>query len=210
MTKLSEFYKILAAKVTDELVVTNLTSANFQWRALTEPRDANIYDVYMSGATSVALAMAKCLPHRGVISLDGDGSILMGLSILLAVGQQNPSNLTIIIADNESYDAVGGHPTFTADKADLVAIAQGAGITNVWEVRELSEFQRVIDEAFQADGASLINLKVEKGIKLRGNMNLDGIENKYRFIRYIERTENLDILTQRGSKAPDEVKWPKQ
>ncbi len=85
MTKLSEFYKILAAKVTDELVVTNLTSADYHWRALTEPRDGNIYDIYMSGATAVALGMARCLPHRRVICLDGDGSILMGLSILLAV-----------------------------------------------------------------------------------------------------------------------------
>ena len=44
MTKLREFYEILAKKVTDELVVTNLTSADYHWRALTEPGRA-IYTI---------------------------------------------------------------------------------------------------------------------------------------------------------------------
>ena len=206
MTTCHELFKILAAKVTDELVVTNLGRVRHDWQRLTEPRDGNLYEIYMAGATSVALGMAVSLPHRRIIALDGDGSILMDLAILLAVGQQNPSNLIVIIGDNQAYEKAGGVPTFTPG-IDLVAIARGAGIPNAWLVREPSEFRRVIDEAFKASGASFIDLKVETEPWLRHPVTLDGTENKYRFIRYVERTENLEILKPSGMRPPAKVKW---
>lgn len=206
MTTCYELLKILASKVTDELVVTSIGRVRLDWQRLTEPRDGNLYEIYMAGATSVALGMAVSLPHRRVIALDGDGSILMDLAILLAVGKQNPSNLIVIIGDNQAYEKAGGVPTFTPD-IDLVAIARGAGIPNAWLVREPSEFQRVIDEAFQARGASFIDLKVETEPWVGHRVTLDGIENKYRFIRYIEKTEKIEILKPSGMRSPTKVKW---
>ncbi|GAG37853.1 unnamed protein product [marine sediment metagenome] len=122
--------------------------------------------------------------------------MLMGLSILPAIAQKNPSNLIVIVFDNELYEAAGKVPTFTAGNTDLVKIAQGAGIKNARLVRELPEFQKAIDEAFQSNNVSFITVKVDLPSKLRPPLKVayGQVENKYRFIRYIEKTENLQSI----------------
>ncbi len=190
-----EYLQLLASKITDELVISTIAGISLEWQHL-KHRDGNLYNVYMSGATSFALGIAVALPHRRVISLDGDGSMLMDLTILPVIAQQNPSNLVVIVFDNELYEAAGEVPTFTAGPTDLVEIARGAGIANARLVRQLPEFQEAIDEAFQAGSASFITVKVEVPSKPRPSLKVayGGIENKYRFVRYIEKTENLQIF----------------
>ena len=192
MSCTNDYLKMLAPKITNELVISTIAGISVEWQSMT-PRDGNLYGIYMTGATSLALGLAKALPHRRVISLDGDGSMLMGMSILPAIAQQNPANLIVIVFDNESYEAAGKVPTFTSNKTDLVGIAKGAGIEKAWEVRELQEFTEVIEEAFESKNASFINIKVDLSPpKPKGSfrMNLGLVENKYRFLRYIEKTEN--------------------
>ncbi len=127
----------------------------------------------------------------------------MGLPILPAIAQQNPSNLVVIILDNEAYEAAGKTPTFTAGSADLVKMARGAGIANARMVRELPEFEEAIDEAFQASGVSFITLKVQMSAKRPVTRAVDGTENKYRFIRHIERIENTTIIKPLGVSKTD-------
>ena len=193
MVSRSECLKLLASKITNELVLCSIAGVAKDWGILKE-RDGNFYQVYMSGTTPVALGLARALPHRRVIALDADGSILMGLTVLPVIAQQNPSNLIVIVFDNEMYEAAGRVPTFTAGPTDLVEVARGAGIRNAVTVRELPEFQKAIDEAFQANGATFIVVKTQTGTLPGAWLALDGTENKYRFIRYVERTENLQII----------------
>jgi len=94
-----ECLQLLAAKITDELIVTTTGGVAIEWNALKD-RDGNLYQTYMSGATPFALGLALALPRRRIISLDGDGAILMGLSVLPVIAQQNPSNLIVIVFDN--------------------------------------------------------------------------------------------------------------
>ena len=166
MSSTNEYLQLLTYKITDELVISTIAGISMEWRQL-KHRDGNLYGVYMTGATSFALGLAVALPHRRVISLDGDGSMLMGLTILPVIAQQNPSNLIVIVFDNELYAAAGRVPSFTAGTTNLVRIAQGAGIKNARLVRQLSEFQEAIDEAFHADGTSFITVKVEVPSKPR-------------------------------------------
>ena len=69
--------------------------------------------------TPVVLGLALALPHRGVIALDGDGSILLNLGTLSTVGNYAPPNLMSIIFDNESYASTGGLPTATAGNVNV-------------------------------------------------------------------------------------------
>jgi len=202
MVNRAECIKLLASKITDELVISSIAGVAKDL-GLTKDREGNLYQVYMSGTTPVALGVALALPHRRVIALDGDGSILMGLTVLPTLAQQNPSNLIVIVFDNQAYEAVGSIPTFTAGPTDLAEIARGAGIRNVSLVKELSKFQEAIDDAFQADGATFIVVKTELGHLPGTWLALDGIENKYRFIRYIERTENIQVIKPAKKKI-----WP--
>ena len=197
MTTSYEYLQLLASKVTDELVITWGPTTSNEWYEL-KHSDGNLYDVYMSGATPFALGIALGLPHRRVICLDGDGSMLMDLPILPVIAQQNPSNLVVIVFDNEAYEAAGRISTFTAGATDLVKIAQGAGIANARLVRQLPQFEEAIDEAFQASGASFITLKVQMSTKRSPPRAFDCTENKYRFIRYIEKTENIQIIKPLG------------
>ena len=192
-----EFYQLLAPRITDELIVTSIGGVDGEWYD-TKDRDGNLYHITMSVATSVALGLALALPHRRVISLDGDGSILMGLPVLTDIGHQNPPNLIVIVFDNESYEGPsrrgpGKLLTHTTGTTDLVAIARGSGIKNATLVNKLPEFQEAIDVAFQSKDASFILVKVEYGPKI-SDSTLDGPENKYRFIRYIEKTENIKLM----------------
>jgi len=190
-----EYLQLMAPKITDELITTSISGVVKEWYDVKD-RDGNLYNVWMSGATNVALGLALSLPHRRVISLDADGSMLMDLTVLPAIANKNPANLIVIVFDNELYECLppGTIPTLTAGQTDLVKVAQGAGIQNCRLVREPKEFQEAIDEAFQANGASFIVVKVDRTRVPLPVPTFNGTENKYRFIRYVERTENIAIL----------------
>ena len=188
-----ECLQLLAPKITDEIVVANLGGVARELYDLKD-RDGNLYRPYLGHATSLALGLALALPHRRVLSLDGDGSMLFSLTVLPVIAQQNPSNLVVIVFDNQVYEACSKAPSFTAGATDLSGMARTAGIPNTWLVRELPEFERTVDEAFEAKGASFITTKVEMSPRRVSYSTLDGVENKYRFIRYIESTENIQIF----------------
>ena len=92
-------------------------------------RPQNFYMLGSMGlACPIALGVALAQPERGVIALEGDGSILMSLGCLATIGKVAPRNLTIIIWDNGIYQITGKQPTATAGSTDIVAVAKGAGI----------------------------------------------------------------------------------
>lgn len=188
-----ECLKSLAPKITNELLVLDVGPMTREWGQLC-PHEGNLYRVSLANVVPLALGLALALPHRRVIALEGDGSLLMGLHVLPLVASQNPSNFIIIVFDNEIYESTADYPTFTAGRTDLAKMAQGAGIENATLVRELSGFEKAINRAFQAKGTSFINAKVQKGAAPVFYSRLDGTENKYRFIRYIEETEKLEVL----------------
>ncbi len=188
-----ECLQILASKVSDELIITNLGGVAREWYHLKD-RDGTLYQPYLGHATPLALGLALALPHRRVLSLDGDGSMLLTLTVLPVVAAQNPSNLKIIVFDNQAYEATGGLPTLTREGTDLARMASGAGIRVTHSVSDLQDFERSIDEAFQSKDACLIAARVEIATERFPYPTFWGIENKFRFVRHIEKTENIQII----------------
>jgi len=84
----------------------------------------------MGGAVSVGLGLALAQPSRRVLVITGDGEMLMGLGSLATVATQNPSNLAIVVLDNERYGETGMQLTHTSGRVDLAAVAAAAGIPN--------------------------------------------------------------------------------
>ena len=71
-------------------------------------RPQNFYMLGSMGlACPIALGVALAQPQRGVIALEGDGSILMALGCLTTIAMVKPKNLTIIIMDNGIYQITG-------------------------------------------------------------------------------------------------------
>lgn len=93
----------------------------------------------MGGAAMVGLGLALARPERKVLVLTGDGEMLMGLGSLATIGMQLPSNLCIVVLDNERYGETGQQTTHTAAGVDLAAIAAACGIPNVRTVRHSKE-----------------------------------------------------------------------
>src|SRR5437879_13877067 len=91
----------LAPMLTDQLVVTNVARTGFETK-MAMPREGNLYTMGMGLVTPVVLGLALSLPHRGVIALDGDGSILLNLGWLSTVGNCAPSTRMSITFGHES------------------------------------------------------------------------------------------------------------
>jgi sulfopyruvate decarboxylase subunit beta len=189
-------YDCLAAlgpAIQDELVVTNLGGTGYEWFAL-RPREGNLYTMGMGLVTPVCLGMALALPHRRVVALDGDGSLLLNLGVLTTIASKAPPNLTVVVFDNQAYAATGGLPTATAGPTDLAAMAQGAGIRHASTVRTVEAFRDATARALAQPGPWFVVAKVSGDSEPSPPKLMDGRENKYRFVRYVEETEGATIL----------------
>src|SRR5579871_4682934 len=119
----SECLQTLAPLLTDQLVVTNVARTGFETH-MAMPRDGNLYTMGMGCVTPVVLGLALSLPHRCVIALDGDGSMLLNLGVLATVANYAPANMVSVVFDNASYASTGGLPTATAGKAKIAEIGK--------------------------------------------------------------------------------------
>jgi|SRR5581483_169984 len=189
--------KLLAPLVgKDDLVVTNLGGVRVEWNAL-RPSDAN-YNVFTLGlCSSVGLGLALALPHRRVIVLDSDGSLLLNLPSLTTIADQSPGNLVHIVFDNKAYESAAGGPTHTANRADLARIGQGAGIKNAVRVDFLEDFQSAVEHALAAKEVFLVVARVEIGTAAVPPDPYDAMEVKYRFMRHLEKVEGRPLVTLR-------------
>jgi thiamine pyrophosphate-dependent acetolactate synthase large subunit-like protein len=151
----------LAARLTrEEAVVAGIGNANFDLYAAGH-RPQNFYMLGSMGlACPIALGVALAQPTRGVVALEGDGSILMALGCFATIGMIKPRNLTIVIMDNGVYQITGSQQAATAATADIVAIAVGAGIEGHW-VRDETHFEELIARRFDAGGPVLLAAKID-------------------------------------------------
>jgi sulfopyruvate decarboxylase TPP-binding subunit len=187
----------LAPHLGETLVVANLANTSTELRAV-RPSDANLYAVGMGLVTPYALGLALALPHRPVLALDGDGGILLDLSVLGTLAQAAPRNLTLVVFDNEGYVSTGRHAaaaSLTAGALDLEAVGRAAGITCVRTVRTVDDFVHATREGLrEGGGPALVVAKVTAEQAFVGTSPMDARENKYRFVRHVERAEGKVIL----------------
>jgi sulfopyruvate decarboxylase subunit beta len=189
--------KILASKLKNELVILSLGGSVDEWyNAAPHMREASLFQQQLGCVTPEAFGLSIGLPHRRIVALDTDGGMFFNLGILATLANERPKNLMVVVWDNECYLSIGGPPTHTAAGiVDLAAIARGAGIENAYTVRDLVTFEKLCDEGLRADKLYFIVAKVSKtvasGLKRKHS---DGIEDKYIFVRYVERTEGVTIM----------------
>ena len=183
----------LAGVVGDALVVSSAGAMTLEWNSL-HPSDGNFRVRTLGLCSSIALGMALGLPHRKVLALDGDGSLLMNLCSLPTIARMNPQNLLHIVFDNEVYEASGRKKTATGTGTDLVGVARAAGVKNALWANAAEEFVQAIGLAMRSQGLFFIGAKVSTERVEVPPYPIDEVENKYRFIRHVERTENIQIL----------------
>ena len=174
--------KLLAEKLTNEVVVTNLGQATLEMQQVRD-RDLNFYTFGSMGQTSsIALGIAQARPDVRVVSLDGDGSLLMNLGLLTTIANQAPANLSVVVWDNEVHQTTGGQPTATGMRSSLAAIAVGAGIEQVLQPQNEEELSAAFDRILNEDGPFFVEVKVDPG-PAAGEMGRDLMWYKLRFMR---------------------------
>jgi sulfopyruvate decarboxylase subunit beta len=193
-------FEWLAAQMTDQLVVTSLSGQRVEWGHLSK-RDADLNLGSMGNALAVGIGLALALPRRKVFVFESDGSVLLSLFNLPTLASLNPPNLAVFVFDNQAYSGTRiSYPSATAGKTDLAAMASGAGIDYAVTVSELEDFKKEATAALNQSGLRFVVCKIEESVGHRRivRTNVDLLETKYRFVRYLERTEGKPIIQGRG------------
>lgn len=192
-----ECMRRLAALLKDELVILSLGASVDEWYdAAPHMREASLFQQQLGCVTPQAFGLAAGLPHRRVISLDTDGGLLFNLGILATLGNEQPPNLLVVVWDNHCYQSIGGPPTHTASgRVDLAAIARGAGVEEAHVAEDAQTFERLCTAGLAARAPWLVVAKVDKSVQrdIR-RKHSDGREDKYIFVRHVERTEGVTIM----------------
>jgi thiamine pyrophosphate-dependent acetolactate synthase large subunit-like protein len=90
--------------------------------------------------------------------IEGDGSLLMGLSTLATIGLLQPVKLFLIVLDNGIYAATGGQKTASA-AIDFAAVARGCGISAT-DVDGAEDFARELARCRTAPGPIMLRVRI--------------------------------------------------
>jgi thiamine pyrophosphate-dependent acetolactate synthase large subunit-like protein len=162
-----------------------------------KPADNTFFTGILGSVTTTALGLAVSLPHRRIIAIESDGSVLLNTGVMCTLGKERPPNLTVVVMDNGIYENIGGPPTHTSANTDLAKMAEGAGCLNCVTAREADEFDRQFRRMIDDDQMGYLVAKIEPWARhqweRRDRKATDGVEDKYRFLRYVEKLEGVVI-----------------
>ena len=178
MARYEAIQKIMES-IEEELVICNI---GFPSRELYEidDRPKNFYMIGSMGlASSIGFGLAMAKPHKDVVVIDGDGSLLMNMGSLVTIFANNPSNLTWIVIDNGAYGSTGNQDTY-AQKTDLLNIAKAVGFKNSFDFTDIN-----LKDVIRSDDVSFIVYKTEPGNSDAPIIDLDPITIKERFMSSI-------------------------
>lgn len=187
----------LAARLRDELVILSLGASVDEWyNAAPHMREASLFQQQLGCVTPQAFGLAIGLPHRRIVSLDTDGGLLFNLGILATLANEWPRNLLVVVWDNECYQSIGGPPTHThLGRVDLAAIARGCGLREAHTVTTLEDFDAHCERGLAAAEPYLLVAKVDRSARRDvKRKHSDGREDKYIFVRHVERSEGIVIM----------------
>jgi thiamine pyrophosphate-dependent acetolactate synthase large subunit-like protein len=172
--------KILKPRA-DALVVTGLGSSCYDVGAAGDhPHNFYLWGG-MGAAAMLGLGLALAQPTRQVLVITGDGEMLMGLGALATIGSQGPSNLSIVVIDNELYSETGMQPTHTSRGVDLAGMAKAANFARTDTIYTMQQLAAWVPKLYTPAGPAFVAIKVNSAryplsIRLR-----DGAHIKNRF-----------------------------
>src|SRR5688572_5906014 len=123
--------EVLAEVRGDNVVITTMSAVGV-WPELSDtPLDFAYMPSAMGHATGLGLGLGLARPDRGVIIVNGDGSMLMNLGSLATLAA-HPAKVYLLVLDNGLYEVTGGQRTPGAERVDFSALARAAGIARVY------------------------------------------------------------------------------
>lgn len=161
MTRTDALKAIDAAFPTDPIVV-NVGAAIREMVAAVgyKPNHLHILDS-MGLPPAIGLGLSLGLAEstfEKVVTIEGDGGLLMGFSALSTIGMLKPEKMVLVILDNGTYGSTGHQPT-AAQSTDFAATARACGMEG-HDVETLHELKAALEEAKSIDAPVLIRARI--------------------------------------------------
>ncbi|MDQ4059246.1 MAG: thiamine pyrophosphate-dependent enzyme [Actinomycetota bacterium] len=142
----------------DPVVVT--CGATSRELASVRTADNHLYLLDSMGlSASVGLGLAICT-ERPVAAIEGDGSLLMGLSALASIAYHRPPNLTLIVLDNHIHASAKSFPT-QSSRIVLADLCRGAGL-RAHHIDDPEQLKEILVESRSAEtGPTALVVEIE-------------------------------------------------
>jgi sulfopyruvate decarboxylase subunit beta len=155
--------RIVARAFPDQPIVLTLGGTVREMLAVCGRQPNHLYILDSMGLpVPIALGLAVGLEDdprvERVVVVEGDGSALMGFSVLSTVGLLQPRKLVVILLDNGVYLATGGQPT-AASSTDFVAAARACGFA-AESVEGADALEAALGRASREPGPLLVHMRV--------------------------------------------------
>ena len=147
----------------DIMVVTGLGAPTYDVAAAGEaPRTFHFWGA-MGLAASAGLGLAMARPADRVLVVTGDGEMMMGIGSLATIANVAPSNLAILVLDNQSFGETGAQTGLTAGPTDIAAMANGAGIADAEHVEREDQVAAMVGALYDQPGPVLRVARIAPG-----------------------------------------------
>jgi len=167
--------------------VTGLGSPSYDVHAHGD--DDNNYYLWgaMGGAALTGLGLAQAQRDKRVMVITGDGEQLMALGSLATIAVTKPSNLDIIVLDNQHYGETGMQPSHTGMGIDIAAVAAACGFDKTAVLYSLDDVKQLSNTLRKtAKGPRLFVLKIDAKNLPRSLPPRDATYIKNRFRGYLD------------------------
>jgi sulfopyruvate decarboxylase subunit beta len=124
-------------------------------------RDSHLYlldSMGLAGAVGLGLALGGVRP---VAAVEGDGSLLMGLSVLASIAYHRPDGLTLIVLDNREHASAARMPS-QATAIDVAGLCRGAGLDTV-EASDPDQLREALADARDEARLCAVVVRIEGG-----------------------------------------------
>jgi len=148
----------IAGLRTDEVVILTMSGMGF-WPETGE-RDFRLVGL-MGAAASLGLGVALGAPNTNVWVVDGDGSALMRLGVLAAIGDAAPPRLTHIVLANGVYAVSGGQPV--PGSPDWAQLALAAGYPSACRCDTAADLEATLRQPGQGPRLVVVHCDADGG-----------------------------------------------
>ena len=153
------------AELTENLPLVVTLAATSRELAAIADRPNHLYLLDSMGlAPSVGTGLALAVEGSSVdkvVTLEGDGSLLMNFGSLATIGYLKPERLVLVVLDNGVYASTADIPTYT-QTLDLAPIASAIGLTT-WTAIDEETLREAMRQALTEPGPSFLHVRIEPG-----------------------------------------------
>jgi len=154
--------RLVDAAFPDQPIVVNVGAAIREMVAAvgSKPNHLHILDS-MGLPPAIGLGLSLGLAEsrfEKVVAIEGDGGLLMGLSVLSTIGMLAPAKLVLVVLDNGTYGSTGGQPT-AADSTDFAGVARACKMV-ANDVDSAEGLRGALNEARAIEEPVLIRVRI--------------------------------------------------